>query len=476
MRPKNALSWLFILIALTVSLHPGGIARAWPLASSGGTPHNVVAPYDLIAAMNTLRVSNGFPALVEDPIVNAVAQGTADIMAANQMSWHIGDVRGRIAAAGYGGGGTVFATENFAMGFTLDIDEIMVMWSDPDHMRPATTGAYCNIGAGVSDAGNGRVYYVLQAAYVAGAACGSYTSSSSGTGSNKSGSSIVWGIILPVKVAEPDADGNTYHIVEAGQSLWAIAIAYHVTIQDIETYNNISRAVPLRLKQKLFIPNKNTFGYATPTPVGMIVPAAPDAGGKIIHTVAPYQTLTTIATAYQVSVDTILRLNNLQADWPLQIDQKLLIDPGRVTPSPTARPLTPLEKLTPAADGNYYHVVNSGENLSWIANLYSVTTNELMTWNGLFSTDIRPDQKLLLKVTPPATATPTPGPPTATPTITFTPRPPTATATLIMTSTVLPTVATKSQASLVSFGWPYLAGAFIALGLIGLGAYLRKKQ
>ncbi len=60
--------------------------------------------YDLILAMNTLRVSYGLPALIEDPIVNAVAQWTAAIMAANNMSWHIGDVRGRLAAAGYGGG------------------------------------------------------------------------------------------------------------------------------------------------------------------------------------------------------------------------------------------------------------------------------------------------------------------------------------------------------------------------------------
>ena len=75
--------------------------------------------YDLIIAMNTLRVSYGLPALIEDPIINAVAQGTAEIMAANNMSTHIGDVRGRIQAAGYGGGSKVWATENFAVGAVL---------------------------------------------------------------------------------------------------------------------------------------------------------------------------------------------------------------------------------------------------------------------------------------------------------------------------------------------------------------------
>ena len=64
----------------------------------------------LISAMNVLRTSNGLQALIEDPIIDAVAQSTAQTMADNLLSWHIGDVRGRLAAAGYGGGGTVWAT------------------------------------------------------------------------------------------------------------------------------------------------------------------------------------------------------------------------------------------------------------------------------------------------------------------------------------------------------------------------------
>src|SRR5512140_3542112 len=78
-------------------------------------PNSQASAYDLILAMNTLRVSYGLPALIEDPIIDAVAQSTAATMAANNLSWHIGNVRGRLAAAGYGGGGTVWATENFAV-------------------------------------------------------------------------------------------------------------------------------------------------------------------------------------------------------------------------------------------------------------------------------------------------------------------------------------------------------------------------
>jgi LysM repeat protein len=96
----------------------------------------------------------------------------------------------------------------------------------------------------------------------------------------------------------------------------------------------------------------------------MVVTQTPDADGKIIHEVQAYQALYTIADAYHISVDRILLLNGLQADWPLQIGQKLVIDPGHVTPSPT---LSNIQKLTPEADGRLYHTVHSGETLSWIA-------------------------------------------------------------------------------------------------------------
>jgi LysM repeat protein len=57
-----------------------------------------------------------------------------------------------------------------------------------------------------------------------------------------------------------------------------------------------------------------------------------------------------------------------------------VIDPGHVTPSPT---LSNIQKLTPEADGNYYHTIHSGETLSWIAGFYEVPLADLMSWNGI---------------------------------------------------------------------------------------------
>jgi len=425
MRFQRTLNWIVLIVFGIGAVYLPQAVRA---DQTHPVPSQQVSAYELIIAMNTLRVSYGLPALVEDPIVNAVAQSTAAIMAANNMSWHIGDVRGRLAAAGYGSGGTVWATENFAVSSAgMGIDEIMAVWADPDHMRPAVEAAYCNVGAGVAQASNGRIYYILQAAYVSGQACGSSSSSSGGTSQPGNSSGLVSQLIVPVKIATPDVDGSVYHIVQPGQSYWAIAIAYQLTIHDLEVWNNISRNTPLQTGQRLFIPNKDTAGYATPTPIGMVVLQAPDADGRIIHEVQPYQALIPIADAYHITVERILTLNGWQQDWPLQVGQKLLISPGNITPSPT---LSAIQKLTPAADGNYYHTIQSGETLFWIAGLYEVPLSDLMSWNGLDNTSvIYADQKLLLLITPPATPTLTPGPPTSTPSPqpSFTQSPPTAT-------------------------------------------------
>ncbi len=478
MRSKAILHWFAFLVLAICFLLPVSSLHAAPEPARLGQSGKVTA-YDLIIAMNTLRISYGLPALIEDPIINAVAQATAEIMAANQMSGHIGDVRGRLAAAGYGGGATVWATENFAVG-NQSIDEIMLVWSDASHMLPAVNPAYCNVGAGVATSANGRTYYILQAAYTSNKSCGEYTSVG-GTTNQPGGSTDVGRaggisqLIVPVKIATPDADGRVFHIVQSGQSFWSIAIAYKITIKDIEAWNNITRESKLQVGQKLFIPSTNTDGYATPTPVGMVVPNPADKDGKIIHTVQPYNTLITISQAYGVSVDRILAMNGIQADWPLQIDQKLVIDPGNVTPSPTPRPLSPIERLTPENDGLYYHTVQRGETLSWIASYYQINMLDLMSWNSLnASSIIIPGQKLELKVTPPATDTPMPTP--ATSTATPTPIPPTTSPTLVHIETVTATLPLEKSPAYASapFVW-ILAIGLVVSGLLLAGFAFRKK-
>jgi LysM repeat protein len=185
-----------------------------------------------------------------------------------------------------------------------------------------------------------------------------------------------------------------------------------------------------------------------------------------------------------VNVDKILANNLLQVDWPLQIGQKLVIDLGNFTPSPTPRPLTPIEKLTPESDGKYYHTVSSGETLSWISSYYGVSMGELMAWNGLSASSIIiPGQKLLLQVTPPATETPVPPPATSTPhpTVTHTPSP-TVERTTTQALVPSPTATGAQLAAATPFisermtGMVILVVALAAGGLIAAGYFMRRKR
>ena len=441
-----------------------------------------VTAFDLIIAMNTLRASYGLAVLVEDPIIDAVAQSTANIMAANQMSWHIGDVPGRLTASGYGGGAKVYGTENFALG-NMSIDEIMVVWSDASHMIPAVNPAYCNVGAGVAKSPNGMTYYVLQAAYTSNKSCGEYKSPT-GTTTNQDGTTLqgrvngVSQLVVPVKIATPDADGKIYHVVEAGQSFWSIAVAYKLTIKDLEIWNNLSKNSKLQIGQRLFIPGDNTAGYATPTPVGMILVSLPEKDGKIIHVVQSYQTLSTISQAYAISVDQILSQNGLKIDWPLQVGQKLLIRPSLVTATATPLPLTPAEKLTPAADGKYYHTIKSGETLSGIAGQYKISINDLASWNGMSIEDIiRVGQKLLLQITPPATKTTTPAPTTTPqPTLKSSATSPVTETSVSTLRIILNTPTAQANSITITDTIPYLGLGLLILRLITAVIYRPKRN
>ena len=83
---QRFLGWFILIVFGMGAFHRPQAARAEEIQPA---PPSQVSAYELILAMNTLRVSYGLPALIEDPIVNAVAQSTAATMAANNMSWHL---------------------------------------------------------------------------------------------------------------------------------------------------------------------------------------------------------------------------------------------------------------------------------------------------------------------------------------------------------------------------------------------------
>lgn len=238
-------------------------------------------PYELIDLTNGLRTSYGNSPLELSSALMASAQTTAEIMAATRACGHLGDASGRAAAAGFGGGGTVFATENIACGNNMSAADIITLyWSDALHLLPATMTAYTHVGAGVAHDADGFSYYVLHAAY-----------SANNPGTKPGGVSVpgatvpalsaqqpVLPLIQPVQKAEPESDGSIVHVVGYGQTLSGISSAYEVPLERLVELNPIiGPNMVIYEKQKLLIqlPQPATATpevTATPEPTATVTP------------------------------------------------------------------------------------------------------------------------------------------------------------------------------------------------------------
>lgn len=233
MRRFQLITFLSILMILVAALFPTGKISA----------ANAITASDLIGLVNGMRSANGLPALSVNSILMSTAQSTAATMAANGSCGHIGDVKGRVSAAGYGAGKIIFATENIACGNVITISDIQSFWSDYWHMLPMTEVSYTDIGAGVYETGS-MSYYVIQVAYVSGQENTSRTTSptsSSNTSSNTAATdSGISQYIYGVVTATAQKDGAISHVVEYGQALSSIAVAYGVTVNQLKELNGLT--------------------------------------------------------------------------------------------------------------------------------------------------------------------------------------------------------------------------------------------
>ena len=268
--------------ALLLSAAPGqGFSKQEPGATPTRAP---LTPLELVTLINRSRTGRGLPALIVDSILMGTAQTTADIMAAYHMTGHIGDVRGRVMAAGYGAGDIPWATENFAVLHVGDDPNILyTIWSDDLHMKPMADPNYRHIGAGVAITPEGQVYYIVHAAYTSNKIYKPNSTPAPGTPVAE----VISQYIYAVQTAAPAADGSLVHLVRNGQSMWSIAIAYGVHIKDLQRLNGyLEDQFTIWEGQKLRIPTR----AVTPT-----VPAAGETAVKeaaVERTMPPVQTAT----------------------------------------------------------------------------------------------------------------------------------------------------------------------------------------
>jgi len=138
------------------------------------------------------------------------------------------------------------------------------------------------------------------------------------------------------------ASGSTNrYTVQAGDTLSLIAEKLGVDVQELMRINNITDPTRLRVGQELLVPapspGASPTATATPRPTTTATPTATPRGSNI-YAVQAGDTPGGIASKFGVSVEELMRVNNITDPTKLRVGQELIIPTPQASPTPTARP------------------------------------------------------------------------------------------------------------------------------------------
>jgi len=261
---------LLVLVAL------GGLAAA-PVRAALAAP----SAYDLIAAVNALRQSHGVAALKINSALMSSAQGHSNYQASIGTWTHTGSggstPTSRGIVAGFGGGASVFISENIAYQLnTYGVDYIIyTIWSDAIHWNTMLDPKFTAAGAGVAAAG-AFSYYTLDVGQILGQA----SSRPQNPAIKAQVQQPTVQLVAPVLTSTPKPDGSIIHPVQFGQALLTIAKAYGLTVDELKKRNNLSGDTIFE-GQKLVIRGSFT---PTLTPTITLTPLPPTRTPQLTRT------------------------------------------------------------------------------------------------------------------------------------------------------------------------------------------------
>jgi murein DD-endopeptidase MepM/ murein hydrolase activator NlpD len=159
---------------------------------------------------------------------------------------------------------------------------------------------------------------------------------------------LLWAIIAVPALAAPPAQGEQLvHVVQAGETLFAIARQYGVTVDAIVAANGLSNPDQIEVGQRLLVPD-----------VGGDARAGEGEMPVSTYTVQPGDTLTLLARRYGTSAEALSQLNRLTNPNLIYVGQVLLV-PGA-------------EDERAPLSGEVY-VVQAGDTIARIASRYGVS-------------------------------------------------------------------------------------------------------
>jgi murein DD-endopeptidase MepM/ murein hydrolase activator NlpD len=122
-------------------------------------------------------------------------------------------------------------------------------------------------------------------------------------------------------VTSEPTSGVTIHVVQRGDTLWGLARAYGVSVDELAQLNSISNTSGLEVGQRLLVPSE-TAPITNTNPDGNVVINQPS---ETLHTVANGETLYRIAVSYGLTVNDLIQANNILNASVIYAGQQLII-------------------------------------------------------------------------------------------------------------------------------------------------------
>jgi|GEM_PF-2251776 len=124
----------------------------------------------------------------------------------------------------------------------------------------------------------------------------------------------------------------------------------------------------------------------------LVTPAFADTS----YTVQPGDTLARIAVRFNVSIDAIVRANQIKDPNAIRVGQVLIIPDGQPTPAPTTPPGGSAATPAPSAPAGNTYIVRPGDSVTRVANKFGITIDELIRANNLTTTTLQIGQVLVI--------------------------------------------------------------------------------
>lgn len=197
----------------------------------------------------------------------------------------------------------------------------------------------------------------------------------------------------PTAAAKQSGGGEEYR-VKRGDTLYEIARANDVSLDDLQSWNGLDRRSRIHVGQSLYVSDPRGGSRSASTPDGQ----------KVVHRVRPGEFPSKIAEQHQVKLDDLLAWNNLSKSSIIRVGDELTVyskssgiakEPVQVatttTPEkPTSQAVETAAKAveTTVPQATTKHTVARGESASVIAAKYGMGLDDFLKANGMSKNDV----------------------------------------------------------------------------------------